>query len=242
MTDVTTEALTHETDGPVAILTIDDGKANVYTHAVLQALHRALDDIEADPSVKAVVIAGRPGQFSGGFDLKEFAKGLEQTRDLVVAGGELCNRLLVYPRTTVTAVTGYAVAAGAILTLACDWNVGTTGPAKMGLPETAIGMALPRFAIELARARLTKTAFTRATLFAEMDPPPEALAAGYLDELAAPDQVVTRAVARAHELSALSAGSVALTKHKARAELHDLIASTIFDDVSSMTTGLAGAG
>jgi enoyl-CoA hydratase len=241
MTETTTGALTHTTDGPVAILTVDDGKANVYGHAVLQAIHAALDDIEADHDVKAVVIAGRPGQFSGGFDLKEFAKGLEQTRDLVIAGGALCNRLLVFPRITVTAVTGNAVAAGAILTLACDWNVGTTAPAKMGLPETAIGMALPRFAIELARARLAPTEFARATLFAEMYAPDGALAAGYLDELTDADQVVTRAVTRAHELSALSAGSVALTKAKARMELHELIASTLVADVTSMTTDLAPA-
>lgn len=236
------DALTFTEDGPVAVLTLDDGKANVYSHAALESFHAGLDRVQADTAIKAVVFAGRPGQFSGGFDLKQFAKGLEQTRDLVIAGAELCNRVLVFPRTTIAAVTGNAVAAGAILTLACDWNVGTTGPAKMGLPETAIGMALPKFAIELARARLHTTEFTRATLLGQMYAPADALAAGYLDELAEPDQVVARAVARGHELSALTAGAVALTKVKARGALHDLIASDLVADVTSMTTGLNPPG
>lgn len=227
-----------ERHGPVLLLRLDDGKANVITHGVLEALHAHLFEVEHDPDVAAVVIAGRPGQFSGGFDLKEFAKGAAETRDLVIAGAELCNRLLVYPKVTVTAVTGNAIAAGAILTMACDWNVGTEGAFKMGLPETAIGMALPVFAYELARARLLPPFFTRATTLGELFDPATALAAGYLDELAPPGDAVAAALAQAQRLATLHIGAMAMTKQKIRARLHELIASTVVDDVTAMTTGL----
>ena len=160
-------SVAREVDGPVLILRMDDGKANVLTHEVLRSIHAELDAVERDDAIHAVVIVGRPNQFSGGFDLKEFARGPEATRDLVIAGAELCNRLYVYPKVTVTAVTGNAVAAGAIITMACDWNVGADGLFRMGLPETAIGMALPIFAIELARARVHPSFVTRATILGD---------------------------------------------------------------------------
>jgi len=233
-----TSAVQAERHGPVLLLHLDDGKANVITHAVLESIHGHLSEVEHDPEVAAVVVAGRPGQFSGGFDLKEFAKGAAATRDLVIAGAELCNRLLVFPKVTVTAVTGNAIAAGAILTLACDWNVGTEGAFKMGLPETAIGMALPVFAYELARARLLPPFFTRATTLGELFDPTTAQAAGYLDELVAPGDTIAAALAQAQRLAALHIGAMALTKQKVRRGLHDLIATTVHDDVTAMTTGL----
>ena len=232
----TTATVTATTDGAVHVIRLDDGKANVVRHDVLQAIHAELDRIEEDPSVHAVVIAGRAGQFSGGFDLKEFAKGPEATRNLVIAGGALCNRLFVFPKVTVTAVTGNAIAAGAILTMACDWNVGATGAFKMGLPETAIGMALPIFAHELARVRLLPPYLTRATILGELFDPATSLAAGYLDQIAAPDDTVDSAIARAHELSALTIPAVAQTKRSVRGAVHDLIASTLVDNVTTMTT------
>ncbi len=233
------QTVTAERHGPVLALHLDDGKANVLTHAVITDLHAHLDAIEHDADVASVMIAGRSGQFSGGFDLKEFAKGAAATRDLVIAGAELCNRLFVFPKVTVTAVTGHAIAAGAILTMACDWNVGTRGTFKMGLPETAIGMALPVFAYELARARLHPAFVTRATILGELFDPATALAAGYLDELAEPDGTVAAAMAQAHRLSALHPGAMALTKRKVRDHVHDLIRDTLVDDVTAMTTGLS---
>jgi enoyl-CoA hydratase len=231
--------LTARTDGKVRVLSLDDGKANVFTPAVLASIHRELDAIETDRDIAAVLLCGRERQFSGGFDLKEFAKGPAATRDLVIAGGELCNRLLVFPKVTVTAITGNAIAAGAIVSMACDWNVGTAGSFKMGLPETAIGMSLPIYAIELARARLLPPYFTRATVLGELFDPPTALAAGYLDEVAEAGSTLDAALARAHALAELHPGPLAYTKGKAREVLHELIGRTLVADVTSLTTGLA---
>jgi enoyl-CoA hydratase len=239
MSDTPNQTVHAEVDGSVLILRLDDGKVNVISHAVLQALHAQLDAVEDDRDIKAVVIAGRPGLFSGGFDLKEFATGPEATRDLVIAGAELCNRLYVYPKVTVTAVTGNAVAAGAILTMACDWNVGADGPFRMGLPETAIGMALPVFANELARARVHPSYVGRATILGEMFDPAGALAAGYLDEVVPPADTIPTAIAKAHALSALNAPAVRHTKRAVRQAVHDHIAATLVADVTSMTTGTA---
>src|SRR3546814_15950736 len=81
--------------------------------------------------------------------------GIERTRALVGAGGRILMRIFGHPQPVVVAVTGHALAAGALLTLACDTRIGADGPSKIGLNETAIGMGLPQYATELAAARLS---------------------------------------------------------------------------------------
>ena len=64
----------------VAVVTMDDGKVNALSSAMLTQLDEALARASAD--AKAVVIAGRPGKFSGGFDLKVMMSGPAQARAL----------------------------------------------------------------------------------------------------------------------------------------------------------------
>ena len=65
-------------------------------------------------------------------------------------------RIYGHPQPVVLGVTGHALAAGALLALSCDVRIGGDGPAKIGLNETAIGMGLPHYAVELAQARLSR--------------------------------------------------------------------------------------
>lgn len=222
----------------VAVIGIDDGKANVLTHEVLAALASRLDEAEHDGDVRAVVVHGRPGYLTGGFDLAEFARGPEATRDLVIAGARLHLRLFTFPRPVVLGVTGHAVAAGAIMALATDWNVGALGPFRIGLPETAIKMALPAFALDLAAFRLDRRHLTRATLLATMYAPDEALEAGYLDEVVEADRVVDHARAVAQRFAeTIHPVAFALSRERARSALASRIASELVPDVASLTTG-----
>jgi enoyl-CoA hydratase len=112
-------------------------------------------------------------------------------------------------------VTGHALAAGALMVLACDTRIGIAGStAKIGLNETAIGMALPDFAIELAMARLSKRHLTRAAIQAEIYDHDGAVGAGYLDRVEA--DVVAAARAEAARLAALPAAAYAGTKASLR--------------------------
>ena len=107
MSDAT--PVTTSTAGDVAVIRIDDGKANAVSHPVIDAVHAALDDAG---DAGAVVLAGRPGRFSAGFDLGVMQAGPEGVRALVTAGAELCVRLYAFPRPVIAACTGHALAAG----------------------------------------------------------------------------------------------------------------------------------
>ena len=94
---------------------MDDGKVNVMSSAMQAELHAALDRAEADGAV--VVLTGRPGVFSAGFDLTVLRAGGDEAPAMVRGGFELAYRVLSFPLPVVVACTGHAIAMGTFLLL-----------------------------------------------------------------------------------------------------------------------------
>ena len=220
-----------ERDGSVGVISIDDGKANALSPDVLSALAEAFDKAEADGAT-AVLLQGRPGRFSAGFDLSIMTSGVDPMRALVTQGAELLLRIFTYPAPVVVACTGHALAAGALVLLVSDVRIGAEGEFKIGLNEVAIGMGLPIFGVEFARYRMPPSAFDSA-LLGEVFAPAEAVRAGYLDRTSA--NVVDEAMATAQRLSALRTGAVAHTKAHARKALADQVKKTLSADMASLS-------
>lgn len=200
----------------IAMLHLDDGKANAVSHAYVDAMNAGLD--RAEQEAAAVVITGREGVFSAGFDLKELQKGEAERTALVAKGAHMLLRLFTHPQPIVAASAGHAVAAGALVLLAADTRIGASGEAKYGLNETAIGMSLPPFGMELALCRLTKTAQTAAILQSTLYSPDGAQEVGYLDEVVAGEALLDRAMEQAAALAQLSGEAYAANKLNVRRE------------------------
>lgn len=229
------DPITLKIEDDVAVITLDDGKANALSHPVLQALEGALDEAN---HARAVVLAGRPGRLCAGFDLSIMSKGMDAARDLVKAGAKVLLRLFTHPAPVVIAATGHAMAGGAVLLLTADHCVGTEGEFKIGLNEVAIGMPLPIFAVELARHRLGAQHFSAATGLARIYDPRGALEAGYLHELAPPDGQVDVALERARALAAtLKPRAYARTKEQTRGAIARHVAETLDADLAQFTVG-----
>ena len=178
----------------VAVIRMDDGKANAVGHDLIDGIHTALDRAEAEAT--AVAILGREGRFSAGFDLS------------VMSGGQ---------------------------GVACDTRIGAEGTFKIGLNETAIGMALPQFALALAEERLSKRWFVRCTVQAEVLDPAGAVDAGYLDRVV-PAADLERAVLHdASRLGQLPTGAYRATKRRTRGEVVDRVLAGLADDMSGLT-------
>lgn len=220
-------AVTTTIEDGVAVVTLDDGKMNAVSHEVLDGLHAALDRASADAG--AVCIRGNDRALSAGFDLKVMGAGGTSAETLVREGAQLLMRLFVHPQPTVVAVTGHALAAGALLVLACDTRLAVDRDVKIGLNEVAIGLPLPMFALELATARLSKRALTQATVQAEIYDPAGALAAGYVDAVEA--SPVARALDEARRLAALPRGAYGRTKEAMRRPIADRVLAGLADDL-----------
>ncbi len=203
----------HLEDG-IATLTLDNGKVNAVSPEVIAAFHAALDRAEADKAV--VIITGTPGILSGGYDLKVMTSGPQNAIALVAAGSGLARRMLAHPFPIIVACTGHAVAKGAFILLSADYRVGVEGPFRIGLNEVQIGMTMHHVGIELARDRLRKSYFNRCVINAEMFEPQEAVQAGFLDAVVAPDELMPAALAMAEQLKKLNMTAHANTKVKAR--------------------------
>jgi enoyl-CoA hydratase len=202
-------------EGGIATITLDDGKANAFSIPMLEAVHAAFDRAEEDGAV--VVITGREGRFSAGFDLNVFQNEPERIVEMLTLGATLCERVLAFPRPVLAAVSGHAIAAGSFIPLAADLRIGVEGPFKIGLNEVQIGLTVPLFVVELARQRLHPAHFDRALGTARMYEPTEAIEAGFLDRAVPAEEFLREVAAGAEGLAGLNADAHAATKLRTRA-------------------------
>ena len=207
----------YELDNGIATVTLNNGKVNAISPDVIAELNESLDRSETDEAI--MILTGRPGILSGGYDLKVMTSGPENAIALVAAGSTLARRMLAHPFPIIVACPGHAVAKGAFILLSADYRIGVDGTFRIGLNEVEIGMTMHHVGIELARDRLRKSFLNRSVINAEMFDPQQAMAAGFLDAVVAPDELMPAARAVAEDMKRLNMTAHAKTKVKMRAGL-----------------------
>jgi enoyl-CoA hydratase len=232
--------VTYEPSDSIATITMNDGRVNVMSLAMQAEIHRALDRAETDRGV--VVLAGREGVFSAGFDLATLRSGTGEAVEMVLGGFQLAARVLSFPLPVVVACTGHAVAMGAFLLLSGDYRVGASGPFKLSANEVAIGLTMPYAATEILRQRLTPAAFNRAVTTAETFSAENALETGFLDQIVDPSAVLAVAQRIAHTMSTLDLTAHHASKLRARASALDALRAGIARDRTDLQTRLAMSG
>src|SRR3954452_318631 len=205
---------TYRSDDGIGIITMDDGKANALSPAMQAEINAGLDAAERDGAV--AVLCGRPGLFSGGFDLGVLRAGGADATGMVRGGFELAERMLSFPYPIVVACTGHAIAMGLFLVLSGDHRIGAAGPFKLVANEVAIGMTMPRAAIEITQQRVAPAHVNRVLINAEVYDPEHAVVAGLLDRVAPGDELIDTAIATARGFTALDMQAHATTKRRTR--------------------------
>ena len=212
--------VSYRLDGPIATLTMDDGKVNALSPTMLGEVDAAFDRARADNAV--VVLTGRDGVFSAGFDLTVLRGADTDALDMVRAGFTLAEKMLSFPTPVVVACPGHAIAMGVFLVLSADYRIGVAGPYKLVANEVAIGITMPRAAVEICRQRLSPAAFNRAVNLAEPHAPDEAVEAGFLDAVVEASELHDTAQRAATRFAALDLDAHAATKRRTRN--HSLVA------------------
>jgi enoyl-CoA hydratase len=206
--------VSYELNESVATITLDDGKVNVLSPAMLQTINEALDraaKAAENGEVKAIVLAGNSRVLSAGFDLSVFNSGDAAAALGMLSGGFVLSiRLLTFPVPVIIVATGPAIAMGSFMLLSGDHRVGSP-KTRCQANEVAIGMTLPISAIEIMRQRLTRAAFSRAVSMAATFTGAEAVAAGWLDEIVEVENVLPRA----QQVAAEAAATLHVKAHKA---------------------------
>ena len=207
---------TREDGNGVAVLSADRPPANAMDLALLEEIVAAVQPFANDPP-RALVLAGRPGFFSAGVDLKLAPTyEPEDRRRMVSAINAMALGVYELPCPVVGAITGHAVAGGLVLALCTDLRVASSA-GRYGLTEVKVGIGYPQAAIGVVRAELAPHAARRLALGSELFGASDCLQLGVFDALAEPDDVLPRALELATSLAAFPREIYARTKRELRA-------------------------
>jgi enoyl-CoA hydratase len=228
------DLVAYDRSDAISTITMDDGKVNALSLEMLAGLGAALDRAEAD--MVAVVLAGRAGTLSAGFDLRVLRGGGSDAFDMLMGGFALSVRMLTFPTPVVVACTGHAIAMASFLLLSADYRIGASGPFRIGANEVAIGLTMPLAAVEICRARLAPAHFNRSVVNAEMYGPAGAVEAGFLDRVVDEADLVAAAQEAARALATLDMTAHAATKLRARAQALSAIRSAVEEDEAFLRT------
>lgn len=205
--------------GPVRELRLDRPPANALTPELIVELREAVTRAPGE-GVKAMVLAGRPGRFSGGLDVPYLMPldraGMDRLwREFY----RMLHALAASPVPIAAAVTGHSPAGGAVMAMFCDYRVMAEGDFKIGLNEVLVGIPMP-LAIHQALSRLVGPGKAeRLCVEGRLLTSAEALQVGFVDELAPPEGVIGRAVEWATGLLQVPPVALSRTRTAARADL-----------------------
>lgn len=202
--------------GGVTIIRLNRPPANAIE---IESAAQLADSIEAvqDGSTRAIVLTGAGDCFSAGLDLKVVPTyHRSRQRQLLDALNRLVLNLYGCPLPTVAAINGHAVAAGTLLTLACDYRVGPTTQCRFGLPGARVGIPYPFSAWTVFDAELAPAVRRVMLLTARTFDAHEAAAKGVIDELQPPRRVLDKAIEMALQMSEIPTASFAAVKLRLR--------------------------
>jgi enoyl-CoA hydratase len=211
------DIVSHQFENSINIITMDDGKANAMSNAMLDAINDALDQAETNEGT--LILQGRDGIFSGGFDLGAFKRGdADEIYSMLKAGAELSERLLSFPNPSIAACTGHGIAMGAFTLLSMDYRIGIEGDYKFAANEVAIGLTVPHFATEVCRQRLSPAAYNMGLATAHFFNSASAIQAGFLDNIVNKEDLLPTALDTAKQFNQLDLKAHRATKLRIRNE------------------------
>ena len=220
-------------EGDISIIKLDDGKANAFSHDMLSQVNELLAKVPRDSG--ALVITGREGLFSGGFDLKTLATGdMEKITKMVQLGYRLLLELFSFDRPIVAAVSGHSIALGLFVTCSADYRIAIDGKYVCQANEVRNNMDIPTQIMEILKARVNKKYFYPAVYHSDAFSVQNSIEVGYIDEVVPEDQFMARVIEKAKELATLPHPFYANTKKTAQDDVRQKIADAI-DKYESLT-------
>ena len=215
-------------DGNISTITLDDGKANVFSSKMSQDINQCLDEVATEEG--CLIITGKEGMFSAGLDLKTIQSGdTDKIIEMSTAAFKLLARIFSFPRPVIAACSGHGIALGTFLLCCCDYRIGVKGDFMIGANEMRTNMVIPDPILELIKFRVSQSHKYRAILGAEMYSIDKALEAGLLDEIVSPEDLAKTVNEKAKDLATMGHPSYTMTKELFIAEPLKKINQAIVD-------------
>ena len=195
----------------ISVITLDDGKANVFSTKMSTDINECSDEVSKEDG--CIVLTGREGMFSAGFDLKTLQGGdMDQIQEMTTTGFKLLSRIFSFPRPVIAACSGHGIALGTFLLCCCDYRIGIKGDFRLGANEMKTNMVIPPPILELIKFRVAQSHKYRAVLGAEMYTFQNAKEAGLIDEVVDSNILMETAFNKAKDLATMGHPSYSMTK------------------------------
>ncbi|MDR5675877.1 MAG: enoyl-CoA hydratase-related protein [Armatimonadota bacterium] len=201
-------------EGGLGYVTLNRPPANSYDFAFIEELDRAIQQAEADPEVRVVVVRSALERFfSAGADVRAFSENPpDRNMELVRYAHRVLGRIAQVPKVFIAQIGGHALGGGLEIALACDLRFGARGDYRVGLPEVTLGLLpgnggtqrLPRL---VGWSRALDLMVTGRTLTAE-----EAHAYGILDRLVPAERLAEETAEYARKLASGAVRAVGAIK------------------------------
>ena len=223
---MSSEIATLSQENNVSIIKLDDGKANAFSYEMLTRFNELLAEVPRDSG--ALIITGRDGLFSGGFDLKTLATGdMEKIQKMVTLGYKTLLDLYGFDRPIIAAVSGHSIALGLFVTCCADYRIAIDGQYICQANEVRNNMDIPIQIMEILKARVNKNYFYPAVYHSDAYSMKDSIAVGFIDEVVAEDKFMERVMEKAVELSTLPHPFYIKNKHFAQEDVMQKIADAI---------------
>jgi len=205
--------LTYSVEEGVAVIRMDDGKANAFNFEMFAEINQALDQAEAHQA-GMVIFEGRQGLFCGGLDLKLLPNlAPDQLLNLVTQFGRTMSRIFLFPVPTVAAIAGHAIAGGLQLAFSCDRRYAQEGPYRIQMNEMITGMILPSWMLHISKKVIPVQWQSEILLHARTYSPAEAMERRLLnDVIPAGKDMVSAVKESCRELLMIDRSAYAYTK------------------------------
>jgi len=182
-----------------AVVTMNTNKVNVQNDSFFADLHDAFDRLEREFNPYPVVLTGQSDVFSAGIDFQYsfniFGSGdLNKIREWYRNYRATNLRIFQYPRPTVAAVNGHAIAGGLITALDCDFRIAARKSAKFGLNEVPIGIPMPAAYVEIIKYALGDQIGAVTTLRGQLYTTEEAEKLGFFHEVVEPEHLLPTSI------------------------------------------------
>ena len=223
---MTAEIATLSQENNVSTIRLDDGKANAFSYEMLTRFNELLAEVPRDSG--SLIITGRDGLFSGGFDLKTLATGdIDKIKKMVILGYKTLLDLYGFDRPIIAAVSGHSIALGLFVTCCADYRIAIDGQYICQANEVRNNMDIPTQIMEILKARVNKNYFYPAVYHSDAYSMKDSIAVGYIDEVVSEDRFMERVMEKALELSSLPHPFYLNTKHFAQGDVIQKITDAI---------------
>jgi enoyl-CoA hydratase/carnithine racemase len=217
------DAVTLTREDGTAVIRMQGRHGNAINPDLLRGLAAAFGAAETDKRIQAVLLASGGKLFSPGLDLQEL---LPLDRPAMAAFmDQFCATLAAlytFPKPVLAAVSGHAVAGGAVLAMTADMRILKQG-VRIGLNEVKVGVPLPYGVAQLLRETVHRPALTEIALLGRNYSDQEAVAVGFASEVVNEDGFDAACRQRLAEFAEKDASALALTKRYLRQPAADRV-------------------